>query len=79
LHQAGNIGEWVSDFYDPNFYTSSYTVNPEQTNDLGLGRVVRGGSYDEPFNYVRLSNRATLNAGNVDTDELGFRCAKDAP
>ncbi|MGM0557584.1 MAG: SUMF1/EgtB/PvdO family nonheme iron enzyme [Myxococcota bacterium] len=79
LHQAGNIGEWVSDYYDPNFYTSSYTVNPEQTNDLGYGRVVRGGSYDEPFNFVRLTNRATPNASNVNSDELGFRCAKDAP
>jgi formylglycine-generating enzyme required for sulfatase activity len=79
LHQAGNIGELVSDYYDANFYTSSYTVNPEQTTDMGAGRVVRGGSYDEGYLFLRLTNRAATSFGNVGDDEIGFRCAKDAP
>jgi formylglycine-generating enzyme required for sulfatase activity len=79
LHMAGNVAEWVSDYYDPNFYTSVYTVAPEQTVDQGDGREVRGGSYDQALQYARVSNRAALTFGTVDDDAVGFRCAMDAP
>lgn len=74
-HMAGNIAEWVSDYYDSGFYTPNYTVNPEQTVDQGNGRVIRGGSYEQSVAFGRNSNRAE--AAFLDEDEIGFRCVAD--
>jgi formylglycine-generating enzyme required for sulfatase activity len=79
LHMAGNVAEWVTDYYDPNFYTSAYTVAPEQTSGQGYGHEVRGGSYDQSLQYARVSNRAALSFATVDEDAVGFRCVMDAP
>ncbi len=79
LNMAGNVAEWVTDYYDPNFYTSSYTVAPEQTTDQGDGPVVRGGSYDQELRYARVSNRAARTFQSVAKEAVGFRCALDAP
>jgi formylglycine-generating enzyme required for sulfatase activity len=77
LHMAGNVGEWVSDYYDPDFYTANYTINPEQTSDQGYGRALRGGNYEQTIRYSRVSNRAILSY--VPEDAMGIRCAMDAP
>ncbi len=75
LHMAGNVAEYVSDYYDPNFYTDSYTVNPHQTTSKGYGRTRRGGSFKQHLRYGRVANRA----GSLGLDEMGIRCAKSAP
>ena len=72
---AGNVAEWVRDFYDEDFYTPNYTVNPEQTVDQGDGRVIRGGSYVQSVEFGRVSNRAQPDF--LDLSEIGFRCAAD--
>jgi len=74
-HMAGNVAEWVSDYYDEDFYTPNYTVNPEQTVDQGFGRVIRGGSYEQSVAFGRVSNRAQPDF--LDLAEIGFRCAAD--
>lgn len=40
----GNVAEWVQDFYDANYYSSSPATDPKGP-DTGDGRVVRGGSF----------------------------------
>jgi len=41
---AGNVWEWVSDWYAPDYYSSSATRDPRGP-DAGAMRIVRGGSW----------------------------------
>ncbi|MBZ0290313.1 MAG: formylglycine-generating enzyme family protein, partial [Anaerolineae bacterium] len=74
---AGNVAEWVSDWYDPTFYTNPVASGldpqgPSPSGDL-FQKVVRGGSWDaKPF-FARSVHRqsATPQSGYA---WLGFRC-----
>lgn len=44
----GNVLEWTSDLYDPEFYSNSPKENPVNPASKLYPRVVRGGSYDTP-------------------------------
>jgi eukaryotic-like serine/threonine-protein kinase len=74
---AGNIWEWVTDWYDSNYYSSSPRANPSGPKS-GTEHVMRGGSWiDEEF-FLRSGYRhAGIPSANV--DHLGFRCARDMP
>jgi formylglycine-generating enzyme required for sulfatase activity len=71
---AGNVLEWVSDWYGQ--YPSGSVTNPAGPDSSnGTGRVVRGGSWIEPELFLRVANRMYLNPSrsfNVN----GFRCAR---
>jgi formylglycine-generating enzyme required for sulfatase activity len=68
---AGNVWEWVSDWYSGNYYRTSLEQNPPGP-DAGQSRVLRGGSWAKYD--VRISNRASL-APYANTFDIGFRCA----
>ncbi len=78
LNMAGNVAEWVSDWYSPTYYqptNSGNTVNP--TGPIsGVDRVIRGGSWaDHPF-FARAVHRQHYPPAN-DYANVGFRCAAD--
>lgn len=70
---AGNVVEWVGDFYDENYYTNSTTSNPSGPED-GEYRVLRGGSWDNPAGSLRVSDRR-FNHPSSGSLSIGFRCA----
>ena len=74
-HLAGNVAEWVQDWWDPAYYKASPIHDP-QGPTTGEFRVVRGGSWNQSAYDLRSSARSYHNpfkgAGHI-----GFRCAQD--
>ncbi|TKB75250.1 MAG: formylglycine-generating enzyme family protein [Nitrospira sp.] len=73
---AGNVSEWVSDWYDPTYYKDSPSKNPKGPAE-GRTKVTRGGNWRENADSIRSANRN----GKHNPDErrlfIGLRCAKD--
>ena len=67
----GNAFEWISDFYEPDYYKTSPKNNPKGP-PTGKEHVVRGGSFAFDADSMRSGNRASTIKAN---DDIGFRCA----
>lgn len=71
----GNVVEWVADWYDPTYYSSSPTENPAGP-DAGKFKVIRGGGWHSGPSCNAVHFRNALPPGWLDFN-VGFRCAKD--
>lgn len=76
LDMAGNVAEWVQDWFDPNYYKSAPLSDPTGPA-RGAIKAMRGGSWLKPAMSLRTSDR---DWGTMDSrpSGTGFRCAKDA-
>jgi formylglycine-generating enzyme len=72
---AGNLYEWVADWYDEAFYSTKSTMNPRGPVE-GTAKVQRGGSYfNQPY---RLRSAFRTKSDPTEHDpRVGFRCAQD--
>lgn len=74
---AGNVREWVQDWYSSSAYASAAPKNPEYTQQSDT-RVVRGGSWFDPFSELVAFRRSSERPGRRDP-RIGFRCAFTLP
>ena len=82
----GNVWEWCSDFYRPDYYAKSPGVDPKGPQDSydpdepGLiKRVQRGGSFLCSDQYCIRYKPGSRGKGEINSasNNLGFRCVKD--
>jgi formylglycine-generating enzyme required for sulfatase activity len=87
---AGNVWQWCSDWYRPDYYTTLKLTGAVIRNPLGPSssynpgddqpqRVQRGGSFLCTDQYCTRYMMGTRGKGDVDTgsNHVGFRCVED--
>lgn len=76
LNMAGNVREWVFDWYSHDYYLHSPYKNP-QGPATGKEKSLRGGSYSDTASEVAVFHRTNHDPNSAGLNR-GFRCAFDA-
>ncbi|MCX5813895.1 MAG: SUMF1/EgtB/PvdO family nonheme iron enzyme [Proteobacteria bacterium] len=61
---SGNVWEWVSDYYDNEYYKNSPRDNPHGPAS-GSAKVLRGGGWNDNQRDIRASDRSSYNPWGV--------------
>jgi formylglycine-generating enzyme len=70
---AGNVMEWVADWYGERYFEEAPEQNPPSP-DHGVFRVLRGGSYATTGADIRITSRNKM-VPDFRDETIGFRCA----
>lgn len=73
---AGNVMEWVEDWYQENAYAESQDRNPSSP-EYGTYKVLRGAAYTSAGSDLRITARSKMMLDFRD-ETIGFRCAQSS-
>jgi sulfatase modifying factor 1 len=72
---AGNVNEWVADWYEEDYYAKAPQKDPKGP-EKARNRVFRGGSWNDLSQNARAAKRFAAVPHRTDAI-IGFRCAMD--
>jgi formylglycine-generating enzyme required for sulfatase activity len=73
MDMSGNVAEWVSDWYQADYYESSPLINPLGP-ESGTEKILRGGSWTNGWIPLQVSDRWPI-LPETSYNFIGFRCA----
>ena len=74
---AGNVYEWVNDWYSDTYYKNSTSTNNPLGPESGLSRVMRGGSWMPSRLFFDVLSARRFGAIPLNSSSwLGFRCSR---
>ncbi|MBD3243038.1 MAG: SUMF1/EgtB/PvdO family nonheme iron enzyme [Chitinivibrionales bacterium] len=76
---TGNAFEYCHDFYDPNYYSTSPTVDPMGPPSSPTGIVIRGGAHDQAVGELASARRTLLGLDSYGGVPVGIRCVRTIP
>lgn len=77
-NMAGNVNEWVWDWYSSSYYSSAPLDNPKGLDGIGVNKIYRGGSWSNSAAQCRTAFRGYLQPDATNCF-VGFRCVIGKP
>jgi formylglycine-generating enzyme required for sulfatase activity len=78
MDMAGNVNQWVNDWYSSTYYSTSPYENPTGPAS-GTWKVIRGGSWNLLEYHMFVFSRTVIGSPCGVGNYRGFRCVSDTP
>lgn len=77
LDLIGSVSEWCNDWYHPEYYHTSPSINPKGPETSTGMRIIKGASLFAPYAYKMRCAVRIFGKPDDRNKSIGFRCAKD--
>jgi formylglycine-generating enzyme required for sulfatase activity len=74
MDMAGNVRQWIKDWYSDNYLRDAPDSNPTGP-DTGTAHTLKGGSWNDPEIYLRSASRLS-HVPDSPGETRGFRCVR---